>query len=183
MGRGKYPKRPPQDPSAWEGRDGGSHRRLDTALRRREALAMRQRGKSYQEIADALGYSSRSAASTDINKMIKELPQENAHHLRKIEVERMDQLLDAMWDKAMKGDGWAVDRCLKIMERRAKLLGLDAPIVTKVEMVTEDVIDKQIRELERQQQLLGLPVSQQGAAQNQPMVIESARADRPAGGD
>lgn len=167
----------------WIPEDNHSTKRVDTAFRRREALAMRQRGKSFQEIADELGYSSRGAASSDISKMIKELPQENAHNLRKIEVERMDQLLDAMWDKAMKGDGWAVDRCLKIMERRAKLLGLDAPIVTKVEMVTEDVIDKQIRELERQQQLLGLPVGQQGAAQNQPMVIESQRVDNPAGSE
>jgi hypothetical protein len=36
-------------------------------------------------------------------------------------------LLKAMWSKAMKGDVARVDRCLRIMERRAKLLGLDAP--------------------------------------------------------
>lgn len=39
----------------------------------------------------------------------------------------------------------AIDTCLRIMERRAKLLGLDAP--TKVEVFTLDYIEAKIREL------------------------------------
>lgn len=40
----------------------------------------------------------------------------------------------------------AIDRALKIQERRAKLLGLDAP--AKVEMLTIDAIDAEIRRLQ-----------------------------------
>jgi len=39
----------------------------------------------------------------------------------------------------------AIDRMIRIMERRAKLLGLDAP--TKVEVITLDVIEAEIRRL------------------------------------
>ncbi len=63
-----------------------------------------------------------------------------------MEVTRLDQLLVAMWPKAMQGSGWAVDRCLGIMKRRAELLGLDAP--TRHEVMTIDAIDAEIRQLE-----------------------------------
>jgi hypothetical protein len=39
----------------------------------------------------------------------------------------------------------AIDRLLKFMERRAKLLGLDSP--SKVEVMTVDAIDRAIAEL------------------------------------
>jgi hypothetical protein len=54
--------------------------------------------------------------------------QEPAEELRTMEVARLDQMLLGLWPKAIKGDTWAVDRVLKIMERRAALLGLDAPV-------------------------------------------------------
>ena len=34
----------------------------------------------------------------------------------------------AVWDEAAKGEYAAIDRVLKILERRAKLLGLDMPV-------------------------------------------------------
>jgi hypothetical protein len=41
-----------------------------------------------------------------------------------------------MWEQAAMGDRRAVDTVLKIMERRAKLLGLDTPVATKAVNVT-----------------------------------------------
>jgi len=40
-----------------------------------------------------------------------------------------------------------LDRLLRIQERRAKLMGLDAPVEARIEVVTEDVIDAEIRRL------------------------------------
>jgi hypothetical protein len=42
----------------------------------------------------------------------------------------------------------AIDRLLKIMERRAKLVGLDAPVRARVEVVDEATVDRAIAELE-----------------------------------
>lgn len=53
--------------------------------------------------------------------------QEPADELRSLELERLDRLLLGVWSQAAKGNQGAVDRALKIMERRARLLGLDAP--------------------------------------------------------
>lgn len=156
-------KRPPHPREEWEGVDTGANgpRRIASAERKRLAMGMRKRGCTWVEIAEECGYSSARTAAAEVNKLITEIPQENANNLRKIEIERLDQLLNAMWDKAMKGDGWAVDRCVKIMERKAKLTGIDAPIVTKVEVVPEETLDRQIAQLERQ--MAQLPRSQQEA--------------------
>jgi hypothetical protein len=55
---------------------------------------------------------------------------ELAAEVRTLELDRLDALWLSQYDKAKKGDVSALDRCLKIMDRRAKYLGLD---VTRVE--------------------------------------------------
>ena len=42
-------------------------------------------------------------------------------------------MLQGLWPRARKGEAAAVDRVLKIGERRAKLLGLDAPTRTALQ--------------------------------------------------
>lgn len=36
-------------------------------------------------------------------------------------------MIGVLWPRVLKGDYLAMDRAIKLMERRAKLLGLDAP--------------------------------------------------------
>ena len=52
---------------------------------------------------------------------------EDAGTLRDIEAMRLDELQAAIWQKAVEGEGAAIDRVLHVMARRAKLLGLDEP--------------------------------------------------------
>ena len=65
-----------------------------------------------------------------------------------MESERLDALLAALWPAAMAGNCRAVDRCLSVMHRRAKLLGLDAPSRRAVEVITEEDVDRVIRHLQ-----------------------------------
>lgn len=111
-------------------------------------LELRKAGLTYERIAEALGLSDRSIAWKGVNRALQLTIQEPADELRKIEGERLDALLRAMWPQAMQGKGWAVDRCLSVMERRARLLGLDAPLKSRIEVITEDAVDAAIRQLE-----------------------------------
>lgn len=108
----------------------------DRAQRRREALQYRLTGASYQEIADQMG-SDRKAVSRWVREELANIPKLEADELRQQEVERLDLLTKAVWQHAMAGDPTAIDKALKIIDRRAKLLGLDAP--QQVEMSTGDV--------------------------------------------
>jgi hypothetical protein len=47
-------------------------------------------------------------------------------HVRDLELQRLDALYLKAWEAVEEGDLPSIDRCLRIMERRAKLLGLDA---------------------------------------------------------
>ena len=99
-----------------------------TEEQRVQALKFRMAGLSYQQIADHLGIA-RSAAyklvKTALDRLHEEV-HEGAEDLRELELQRMDQLFSLAYNNAMKGDIAAIDRCVKIMERRARLMGLDA---------------------------------------------------------
>lgn len=94
--------------------------------RDRRALDMRRNGASYDLIADRLGYGGRSHAAKAVKKQIKAVPAETARAVRELELQRLDRILRAIWGKAKRGDLLAIDRVLKIMDRRSAYLGLDA---------------------------------------------------------
>lgn len=162
-------------------------RGLPTAQRDREAAELRTQGHSYHEIAQRLGYKHRESARRAVARALVDAVREPADELRQMELIR----LDSLWVEAVKvlhaahvtvsngkvvtmtKDGeevpvaddapvlQAIDRLLKIMERRSKLLGLDAP--TKVEVMSLDRIDQAIAELERE-----LGAGEAGAAEEAP---------------
>lgn len=122
--------------------------RAATAERRSKAVAMRLAGIDYDTIAQRLGYSDRGAAHKDISRALEQNVAElsrNADVLRQEELQRLDRLQAGVWAAAAAGDTKAVDTALKIIDRRCKLLGLDAP--QRVEVVTLDMVDTEIRRL------------------------------------
>jgi hypothetical protein len=146
--------------------------RAKTAERRKVAIDMRMAGASWDQIAEKLDYSSRGAACQDVNRALEANIAEQAtvvEVLRETELQRLDILWADAWavlkrehvtvshgkvvyddrtGEPMLDDGpvlQAVNTLLKIQERRAKYLGLDAP--TKVEAITVDAIDAEIARL------------------------------------
>jgi hypothetical protein len=95
--------------------------------RKLQALELRKAAVSYQQIADQLGYRSASGAFNAVKAALKATLREPANELRDLEVARLDAMLLPLWRRVQSGDEKAVDRVLRIMERRARLLGLDAP--------------------------------------------------------
>jgi len=72
---------------------------------------------------------------------IRKVCSEEAELVREIELQRLDELWRVANTAALKGDLKAIDRCLRIQERRAKLLGLDAVESVTVEHSGEIKID------------------------------------------
>jgi len=116
---------------------------IDTA-----ALKLRSLGYSYQAIADQMGCS-KPTAYARCQRALAAIPAEAVDEFRRLEGQRLDLLLEKAMDKALseeKGALFAIDRVLAIMDRRAKLMGLDAPI--KTEVITLDYIQAEIARLE-----------------------------------
>lgn len=163
--------------------------RAAIAERRTRVLAMRVEQYPYTEIAVALGISE-ALARTDYVRAIearKTELDEQRHVTVALELAKLDAAERAAWGVlrarhilAQQGkivcteDGrpleddaptlQAIDRILKIAERRSRLLGLDAPVRAKVEVT--DAVDADIERLVAE--LAGLATGGEAAAAGAP---------------
>jgi hypothetical protein len=95
-----------------------------------QALELRRMGKGFEEIAQLIGVGKSQAHRYVVAGLAAARAQivASADELKAEEISRLDGMLTALWPKARKGEVAAVDRVLKIGERRAKLLGIEAPV-------------------------------------------------------
>lgn len=124
-----------------------TQREYDRAERKKNALELRLAGASYRDIAQALEVSPATALQ-DCKEALADIPAQQADEMRTVELSRLDRLQRAVWPRAIKGDLQAVDRAIKIIDRRAKLFGLDAP--QQVQITANDIdldaaVDKMLR--------------------------------------
>lgn len=176
-------------------------KRAQVAERRSRAVTMRLSGLSYQQIAETLGYKTRAAACQDVSRALEASRHEMAIQAELLvtqEVESLAALERVAWavlrrphilvsqGRVMKDDDGdplqddaitlqSVQAIRQLRESRRKLLGLDQPARTKVEV--EDGIDRQIEQLVRQ--LAATPPRGQAPVAGE--VV--SRTDRPAIGD
>lgn len=105
---------------------GGDARRASIAQKRDRALKLRLAGATYQDIGTTMGVN-KSTVKRWIDKAIDGVDKENAKALIALENMRLDMAQRAIMPAVVNGQLGAVDRLVKIMERRARLNGLDAP--------------------------------------------------------
>jgi len=94
------------------------------------ALQLRQRGHTYEEIGKALGISKPAAfqrVATALRPLEEEL-KERVTIEREADLTRIGEMLKALWPASTAGDPASIDRVTKLLDRRAKLLGLDTPV-------------------------------------------------------
>jgi hypothetical protein len=104
---------------------------LDRIDRDLAILNMRLHGLTFHEIARKLPEAGFRRVSVSrvfaiVTKNLRSCREQPARELRQLELLRLDQLQAAHYQAAMGGDAAAAARVLSIMDRRAKLLGLDA---------------------------------------------------------
>ena len=122
-------------------------KRLDAAHRAEQAARMSATGATWQQVADALGYRSRQAASQAVKRMRDRTPPETVEQARAkhdaalqlLQSQDFTRYLHAM----QRGDDDTALRYSKelrgIVAERAKLAGAHAPIRTEVDVtVTHD---------------------------------------------
>lgn len=114
-----------------------SPRRLEHMDNVRLSLELRKTGYTYERIAQQCGWANASSAYRAVQDGLKLTLQEPADDLRNLELARLDGVLVGVYQQAVKGSLSAVDRVIKIMERRSRLLGLDKPIQVDVDWRSE----------------------------------------------
>lgn len=116
----------------------------------RQVLELRRAGATYDDCARATGYATAQGAYLAYQRAIKRTLQEaGTEEARQTELDRLDRLQRAIWSKAMAGDLNACNSVLRIFDRRARYLGLDAPIKQEITLETADgaMIDREVARL------------------------------------
>lgn len=123
------------------------------AARRASIVRMRAERRTFADIGARLGISAQQAHRLYEDQLQREPVQALAEH-RAEELALIDaavrDLLGIATDRTQSArsriEAWSVIRSWA--ERRAKLCGLDAPVRQRIEVVTTDVVEQAIRELE-----------------------------------
>jgi len=111
-----------------------SQQKVIAAENRVKALDLRKAGIAYKDIAKQLGVSQTVAyryVTGELERTVKESG-EKAEELRTLESERLDKIFQHGYHALLGGDLRGGDLCLKAMDRRARLHGLDAATRTEI---------------------------------------------------
>jgi DNA-binding XRE family transcriptional regulator len=118
--------------------------------RRRQIALGLLAGMTNADMARNLGVS-RQLIQADITIIRAEWREErNTSYQEYVDQEmmRLDRLATAMWPAAMRGNAQAVDTCLKVSDRRVRILGLDAPEKHTVTITSDSASEEVAAKLE-----------------------------------
>jgi hypothetical protein len=112
----------------------------DVYERRRQVAHLRLAGVTDQKaIARQLGVSE-PTISRDVkwlDEQNRQLAAEDTAVWRGLQLARIERLIQAVWSDAVQGRYGAIDRVVLLLERQAKLLGLDAPAKLRIDVIEE----------------------------------------------
>lgn len=113
-------------------------------IARQLVYSRRIAGHSVRAIAEQLGISTNNVLTLfrEADELLVRQCEHELAEMRRLELERLDAIQLAIWDQATQGDYEAIDRVLKISERRAKVAGFEAAIRVKVEEAINQNLDE-----------------------------------------
>jgi hypothetical protein len=101
-------------------------------------------GLDWSEIAARTGYADRRLARLAVNAYLQKVALERGPEHRRdalqTELDRLDVLQAAVWDRAVTGEPQAIGLALKIIARRCSVLGLDHPDISSMSRPVSIVI-------------------------------------------
>ena len=121
-----------------------------------EVVKLRRGGLTWDLIAQRTGYADPSGARAAYMRASERIVRDDVEAIRRVEEDRLDMAQAAIWSDVLRGEIPAVNTLIKIMDRRAKLLGLDMPFKQQVEVTTYEGGDELDREIQRLASLLEL---------------------------
>ena len=130
------------------------------AERRVRALELRKQGRSYREIGRELGVDVHTVHGDVAAELyaLREAAVTDATELRALELERLDVMHAGLSPHIRKGSPPAVSAGVRVSERRAKLLGLDAPTTSKTEVTASSLVAMDPRHDEFKEALRSLDI-------------------------
>lgn len=120
--------------------------------RAEKAWNMRLSGATLKQISDTLKYGGAANVENALSKLLREPGP--AHDVfvryRLINLHRCEALMQVVWSRAIRGDKDFIKLANTLMEREARLLGLDAPARVDITASTQSDVALALADLEAQ---------------------------------
>jgi hypothetical protein len=110
-------------------------RKAEASIKACRAVELVRQGKTYDQVARAVGFANRGTAHRVVSKALSERLIEGIDDLREIELARLDALQAALWPRVEKGEVRAINSVVRIIDRRCRTLGLYPPTGPKREVL------------------------------------------------
>jgi len=136
-----------------------------------KVLDLRRAGFTFMRIAEETGYKQASGAQRAYKRIMDRTKPQAVEEHRWQELDRLDRMQVALWPRAMKGDDKAINTIVRLMERRARLVGIDAPTRIQAEVVNYDGTRDIDGDIERIVNIL------RGVGSSQPLEVESGTSE------
>ena len=111
---------------------------IDELKRAERIIELRRTGATWELIAKATGYANASGAYKAYQRITEQMVIPKLEEYRAMELDMLDRLQFGIYERAKNGDTKAISTVLSISDRRARILGLDAPTKIQAEVVTYD---------------------------------------------
>ena len=104
-----------------------SPRRINAVEKQRRAVELRLAGRTFQEIADVLGYSNHNCANEAVKAALRKTLDEPCAEFRQLTLERLTKILQTHWPNMLRGDVPASKISLQTIGDIRQLMGVDMP--------------------------------------------------------
>lgn len=115
------------------------------AERRQQAFELRKSGQSYRAIGESLGVT-HTTARRYVDRILDDLHAQtiaSAERYRALQLERLNDMMLALWPAVKRGDTAAIREARGLMEREAKLLGIDSPTRIDLAVLMRKLADEE----------------------------------------
>ena len=107
--------------------------------RENRAVELRhQHAMTFASIARELGYETIAGAQKAYQRALKRIEHPAAEEYLQADLDRLDTMTEVYWQSAVAGNLRSADMVLRIMQKRADFLGLDAPKRVQAEVMNYD---------------------------------------------
>ena len=105
-----------------------SPRRIEAQNKQQQALELRMAGRTWQEIADHLGYKSHTGAYEAVKVALARSNYEAVTDYRNLTLGRLTKVLQVHWPLMLQADAASSKLCLQAIKDMRELMGLDSPV-------------------------------------------------------
>ena len=111
--------------------------RLAALKRAQQALELRMAARTWDEIAQALGWASRSGPIGAVKALLQETLKTPVEEYRTLNAERLTKLIQIHWPGVLHGDMAAGNMVMRAIQQLSGLMGLEAPVKIQIDLRTE----------------------------------------------